>query len=118
MWKTDGIRNLSAVFSAEKSVFAKDEIPTAKRYAQIGQLTLENDFLKKKSGLVPIRERVKIVDIKNKLSIVKQCRLLEIHRGGLYCKAKQESLENLKIMQLLDQQYFNTSFYGCRKLTL
>jgi putative transposase len=32
-------------------------------------------------------------------------------------KAKQESLENLKIMQLLDQQYFNTPFYGCRKLT-
>jgi putative transposase len=31
-------------------------------------------------------------------------------------KAKQESLENLKIMQLLDQQYFNTPFYG-RKLT-
>jgi putative transposase len=25
-------------------------------------------------------------------------------------KAKQESLENLKIMQLLDQQYFNTHF--------
>ncbi len=50
MWKTDGIRNLSAVFSAEKSVFAKDEIPTAKRYAQIGQLTLENDFLKKSLG--------------------------------------------------------------------
>ena len=50
MWKTDGIRNLSAVFSAEKSVFAKDEIPIAKRYAQIGQLTLENDFLKKSLG--------------------------------------------------------------------
>jgi putative transposase len=48
---------------------------------------------------------------------VKQCRLLKIHRGGLYYKAKQESLENLKIMQLLDQQYFNTPFYGCRKLT-
>jgi putative transposase len=58
-----------------------------------------------------------MVDTQNKLSIVKQCRLLEIHRGGLYYKAKQESLENLKIMQLLDQQYFNTPFYGCRKLT-
>jgi putative transposase len=67
----------------------------------------------KKSGLVSISERVKMVDTQNKLSIVKQCRLLEIHRGGLYYKAKQESLENLKIMQLLDQQYFNTPFYGC-----
>jgi hypothetical protein len=32
-------------FSAEKS--AKDEIPTEKLYARIGQLTLENDFKKK-----------------------------------------------------------------------
>jgi hypothetical protein len=34
-------------FSAEKTVVAKDEIPTEKLYARIGQLTLENDFLKK-----------------------------------------------------------------------
>jgi putative transposase len=58
-----------------------------------------------------------MVDTQNKLSIVKQSRLLEIHRVGLYYKAKQESSENLKIMRLLDQQYFNTPFYGCRKLT-
>ena len=47
MWKAEAIRNLSAVFSAEKTVVAKDEIPTEKLYARIGQLTLENDFLKK-----------------------------------------------------------------------
>jgi putative transposase len=58
-----------------------------------------------------------MVNTKNKLSIVKQCRLLEINRGGLYYKAKQENSENLEIMRLLDQQYFSTPFYGCRKLT-
>jgi hypothetical protein len=54
---------------------------------------LENDF-KKKSGLVSISERV--VDTQNKLSIVKQCRLLKIHRGGLYYKetGKFRELEN------------------------
>jgi hypothetical protein len=31
----------------------------------------------KKSGLVSISERVKMVDTQNKLSIVKQCRLLK-----------------------------------------
>ena len=50
MWKSEAIRNLSAVFSAEKTVVAKDEIPTDKLYARIGQLTLENDFLKKSLG--------------------------------------------------------------------
>ena len=46
MWKSEAIRNLSA----EKTVVAKDEIPTEKLYARIGQLTLENDFLKKSLG--------------------------------------------------------------------
>ena len=64
-----------------------------------------------------INERVKMVDTQNKWSIVKQYRLLEIHRGCFYYKAKQQSLENLKIMQSLDQRYFNTPFYSCRKLT-
>jgi transposase-like protein len=50
MWKSEAIRNLSAVFTAEKTVIAKDEIPTEKLYARIGQLTLENDFLKKSLG--------------------------------------------------------------------
>lgn len=50
MWKSEAIRNLSAVFSAEKTVVDKDEIPTEKLYARIGQLTLENDFLKKSLG--------------------------------------------------------------------
>jgi putative transposase len=69
----------------------------------------------KKSLLVSISERVKMVDTQNKLSIVKQCRLLKNSSWRSYYKAKQESLENLKIMQLLDQQY--NLFYGCRKLT-
>ena len=49
IWKSEAIRNLSAVFSAEKTVVA-NEIPTEKLYARIGQLTLENDFLKKSLG--------------------------------------------------------------------
>ena len=50
LWKAEAIRNRSAVLSAEKTVVAKDEIPTEKLYARIGQLTLENDFLKKSLG--------------------------------------------------------------------
>jgi hypothetical protein len=45
---------------------------------------------KKKSGLVSISERVKMVDTQNKLSIVKQCRLLKIHRGGLFIKQNRK----------------------------
>ena len=52
------------------------------------------------------------------LSIVKQCRLLGLHRSGLYYQACSESEENLTILRLLDEQYYKTPFYGARKLTV
>lgn len=47
-WKAEAIKNISAVFNQEKESVKKGEIPTEKLFARIGQLTLENDFLKKK----------------------------------------------------------------------
>jgi hypothetical protein len=51
---------------------------------------------KKKSGLISISGRVKMDYIQNKLSIVKQCRLLEIHCDGLHYKTKQERFRKLE----------------------
>jgi len=48
VWKADAIKNISAVFTPEKKVVSKDELTVEQFYARIGQLTLENDFLKKK----------------------------------------------------------------------
>lgn len=51
------------------------------------------------------------------LSIRQQCRLLGIHRSGLYYKPVSETAENLAIMRVLDEQYYTTPFYGVRRLT-
>ncbi|MBE7172683.1 MAG: IS3 family transposase [Williamsia sp.] len=51
------------------------------------------------------------------LSLVEQCRLLSMHRSGIYYTPCLESEENLIIMRLLDEQYFKTPFYGIRRLT-
>ena len=60
-----------------------------------------------------------MIDNKHRsLSVVKQCRLLGLHRSGLYYKPSSESEENLTILRLLDEQYFTTPFYGIRKLTV
>lgn len=68
---------------------------------------------------MPVKERIKLIDQQSaELSIVKQCGLLEVHRSGFYYQPKEESEENLKIMELLDKQYFKTPFYGCRKMTV
>jgi putative transposase len=51
------------------------------------------------------------------LSVVQQCRLLGLHRSGLYYHPCRESEENLAILRQLDEQYFKTPFYGVRRLT-
>ncbi|MGO3806896.1 MAG: IS3 family transposase [Sphingobacterium sp.] len=65
-----------------------------------------------------VKARLSLVDPSDKISIRKQCDLLQIHRSGLYYKPKGETEENLQIMKLLDEQYFKTPFYGSRKLTV
>ncbi|MFC6268272.1 IS3 family transposase [Frigoriflavimonas asaccharolytica] len=64
----------------------------------------------------PLNERRNLVEKCKDLSQEKQCDLLSIHRSGLYYKPLEGGEENLKIMRLLDEQYFLTPFYGALKL--
>lgn len=59
-----------------------------------------------------------MIDSTHKLSIVKQCNLLEISRSNLYYSTKEVSAENLEIMKLMARQYYVTPFYGYRKVTI
>ena len=52
----------------------------------------------------------------SKLSIVKQCNLLKIHRSGLYYKSNGESKLNLELMQLIDKHYTKYPFKGARRM--
>lgn len=68
---------------------------------------------------MPVKERIKLIELEStKLSIVKQCKLLDVNRSSVYYEPKLESEENLMIMKLLDKLYLNIPFYGCRKLTV
>jgi putative transposase len=49
-------------------------------------------------------------------SVVRQCKLLGLHRSGLYYKPVAESEENLAILRILDEQYLRTPFFGVRRL--
>lgn len=51
------------------------------------------------------------------LSVAKQCELLSLNRSGFYYDPVSESAENLTIMRWLDEQYFETPFYGVLRLT-
>lgn len=48
------------------------------------------------------------------LSLVKQSKLLQIHRSGLYYAPREESPLNLELMRLMDQHYSDHSFKGAK----
>ncbi|WGK64716.1 IS3 family transposase [Croceiramulus getboli] len=48
----------------------------------------------------------------SKLSVVRQCRLLQIHRSGVYYSPREESDLNLKLMRLMDEHYTDHPFKG------
>jgi len=51
-----------------------------------------------------------------KLSIVRQCKLVNISRSSLYFNAKGESPLNLKLMRLIDEQFLQTPYFGSRQM--
>lgn len=52
----------------------------------------------------------------SKLSIVKQCKLLNIHRSGFYYKPRGESALNLELMRLMDEHYLHHPFKGAPRM--
>jgi putative transposase len=64
-----------------------------------------------------LEQRKQLVDKGyRRLSITKQCALLELNRSSLYYQPVAETAENLAIMRQLDQQYLDTPFYGVERL--
>jgi len=67
---------------------------------------------------MPAIERCLMVEANHEqLSVVKQCQLLSLQRSRFYYGPRAETAENLVIMRWLDEQYFDTPFYGVLRLT-
>jgi len=54
----------------------------------------------------------------DKLSIRKQCALLDLNRSSWYYQPAEEDPYNLLLMRELDEQYTKTPFYGVRRMTI
>lgn len=63
-----------------------------------------------------MRERRMIVAPDPALSLSRQCKLLGIHRSGLYYKSKGESELNLSLMRLIDEHFLKYPFKGTRRM--
>ena len=68
-----------------------------------------------------VSEKVKCIDGNDKkLSISRQCELLQLPRSSYYrprdCHIEDE--ENLELMRLIDEEFLRHPFYGSRKMKL
>jgi len=54
---------------------------------------------------------------KQELSIVRQCKLLDVHRSGVYHRPKPSSPINLALMREIDEIHINRPFLGVRRVT-
>ncbi len=59
-----------------------------------------------------------MIDLKRpRLSVVRQCALLQLNRSGVYYRPVPESETSLALMRLIDVQFLETPYYGSRQMT-
>ena len=64
------------------------------------------------------RRRLAMVDRGHPgLSVVKQCRLLQISRSAVYYRPKPPKPSDQQLMAGMDRQYLKTPYYGSRRMT-
>ena len=64
----------------------------------------------------PLSERRNMISKNINLSIIQQCKLLDISRSGLYYKPSPESEMNLKLMRLMDEHYLEHPYKGAGRM--
>jgi len=63
------------------------------------------------------KKRQKVVKSHPRLSLSEQCKILSIHRSGLYYKPKGESVLNQHLMKTIDKQFLEHPHYGVERMT-
>lgn len=65
-----------------------------------------------------VSDRKRLIDRNHpKLSINRQCELIQVSKGALYYIPKSLDPYTLSLMDLIDEQHTKTPFYGSRRLT-
>ena len=117
-WRKRALEGLVDIFKGKRDKSLRDnEKLIAELYRQIGQLKVENEWLKKNLYYLSVDEKRKLVDPSDKkLSIRKQCELLRLHRSNIYYKPVMVSEETLRIMNHIDEIFTECPFYGSRRI--
>ncbi len=117
-WKKRLLESVPDIFSRSRQrVRQKQGELTERLYQQIGQLKVELDWLKKKLDLTLEQKRRAMEPRHRQIAIYQQCELLGLSRSSLYYKPCGDTQYNEQLMELINEQYIETPFYGIDKMT-
>ncbi|MEO6045932.1 MAG: IS3 family transposase [Candidatus Kapaibacterium sp.] len=123
-WRTVLTDRASDLFSATAiTAEAKQQELINTLYQQIGQLSVELGWLKKRGRLIPSATRRLMLEsvADAPLSLRQQCQLLGVARSSYYYRSTASpaeiSAEQAQLMRLIDEQYLAHPFFGSRKMT-
>lgn len=86
-------------------------------YKHIGQLKIENEWLKKNLHYLRVEEKRCLIDSDQvDLSIRRQCELPGLNRSNYYYGPVRTSDETLRIMRRIDEIFTECPCYGSRKI--
>ncbi len=113
-WKRQLEAQAVAVF--DKGGKAEPAVDLKALHAKIGQLTLENDFFRKRAYTGGTAERKAMIDRTHKLPITLRAKLAGISRGSVYYLSRPESPEDPALMRHIDHLHLEHPFMGSRQL--
>ncbi|MEW9676070.1 IS3 family transposase [Lentibacillus sp. L22] len=123
-WKTQFLQDMPQIFEKQnkdlEKMKAEHEAQVENLYAEVGKLTTQLSWLKKKNlaSTMTKKERMELVDWNDaELSISEQAKLLGINRSSLYYKPVLPSAEEVAVKHRIDEIYTQFPFFGSRRIT-
>src|SRR5665648_991518 len=124
-WKVEFIENMPAVFDKKNTEIEQlkkeHSSETEDLINQIGQLTVDVNWLKKKtSANIRNAKKKELIEVDNlKVTIKHQCELLGLPRSTAYYQSHgviKPSQEEVDIKNAIDKIHFDECAYGCRRI--
>ncbi|WP_370582514.1 IS3 family transposase [Burkholderia pseudomallei] len=115
-WKRQLQERAADVFGSPGTASNEPPVDLKSLHAKIGQLTLENDFLKRRARQGGIAERKEMIDRKYALPISQQARLVGVARSSVYYRPQPVSEADQLLMRRIDELHMEFPFAGARML--
>ena len=116
-WKKQLLENIAGVFNTPKkgvdSTKKMDEL-----YRQIGEVTVERDWLKKTEPLTVDEKKNLITAVDSDLTVERQCALLGLARSCYYYEPCKDDTFNLTMMKEIDLIFTEHPYYGKRCISV